>query len=1003
MKKWFVFAWFVLLAALLMQAPAWAESEVLIITPQKAVLAPNEGQQFHAQLYSVQGVPIPSSLVSWQVKPDTLGTISDDGYFVAGTSAGTGTVMAVLKGHHGMKIHAQARVVILKKRLPLQLQIVPKRAIIQPGDTIKFHVKANSLSQIPLPQLSYKWFVLPQRLGRISQRGVFVAGERAGLVTVTVFTEFMGRRYRAEATILISPEHSGAIAGVVTDDLSGQPIPKAKVKAIHVGKIPWAVTVHTDSTGQYVLKNLIPGYYVVLAQARGYVAEFYDNVNFMRLATPVQVTDSDTTGNIDFALNHGALFEGNVTSEDEGIPIAGAHIQAKLVVNPLIRFHGVTDSLGNFTVEGVPSGSYILSADKSGFALEYYDNTPDPKNAQILTVATGDTLQNLNFTLATKSAIGGTVVSAKDGSPIAGAKVFVFKLSPRPGHHWFRHTKTDKNGNYTLPVPAGNYIVGVSAKGFGMQYFDGVTKMADATPVTVAENQHTTNIDFSLEPLGSLSGIVTDEESSQPISGAVVMAFSEIWHGKPYMVKTKEDGTFEIPGVRPGIYILLAKSRGYLPEYYEEASHLKDAKLVQIGLNESIENIHFTLSRGAILTGTVAQEESGVPIPGALIVAKKVGAPIDYEALSKADGSYEISGLLPGKYIVRAAAKGYHREFYLNQTKRDSATVLEVAANDSIPNIDFSLQPTVEEGGGISGMIFSEADSLPLEGAWVMAFPKRKGMPYISVTGEDGSFSLRNLPSGTYFVLAWAKGFQGEFFDNVRNWREATPVEVNAPNVTSDVSFYLSPVAEGAYSIAGRVLSHNGNQPLDHVFVYARGHSGATGFAVTDENGNYRIAGIPAGHYRIFAVRVGFWQQAPSGTLDDDSLDVTVGSGESADNATITMAEVGFTRVETNGQAGLPTQYALHQNYPNPFNPETQIVYDLPQTGLVTVEIYNLLGQKVRTLLSQNQVAGVHMVRWAGMNDAGQPVSSGVYLVQIQVRSQGKTAFQAVKKMMLMR
>ena len=1002
-NRYFV-GWIVVLALLLFQAPLQAQSKILVITPNKVLLTPGEGQQFRAQLFLSRGVPAPTNLITWKVAPDTLGTISSDGYFVAGGSAGTGKVIAMLAGPGGQKMHAEARVVISKKRFPLQLQIIPARAVAQPGDTLRFRVKAHNWSLMPVqPHLTYKWYVKPHRMGTISQRGVFVAGEHAGLVSVVVFTEFMGKRYKAEATVVITPEKSGAIAGVVTDETSGEPIVRAKVRAIHIGKIPWTIETRTDSLGQYLLKHLIPGYYVVFTRAKSYVAEFYDNVNFMRLATPVHVSGSDTTQGIDFALQHGAVLVGTVLSENDSIPLAGAQVEARLVVNSLVRFHAVSDSLGHFAVEGVPAGNYILLAEKSGFEREYYENTSDVKQAKILSVVTGDTLQNLNFTLDTKSAISGQVLSAKTGSPISGATVFARKLSPRPHGHWFRRTRTDQNGNYTLPVSAGNYVVGVSAKGFATQYFDGASKISDATPVTVAENQHTTGIHFSLSPLASISGTVTDQSTGQPIAKACVTAFSEIWHGKPYSVRTDENGNFEIPSVRPGIYVLTAKKKGYLPEFFEEANRLKDAKLVQVGLNESIENIDFTLSRGAILSGTVSVDSSSAPIPGAIVVAKMIGKPIDYEAFSKQDGSYQLKGLLPGKYIVKALARGYHRQFYLNQTVRDSATVLELAADDSLGQINFSLNAVTQQGGGISGLVLSEADSLPIEGAWVLAFPKRKGMPYISVTSADGSYNFSNLPGGTYFVLAWAKGFLGEFYDGVRNWKKATPVKVNVPDVVDDVNFSLAPVSEGTYSIAGRVFSHNEDQPLEHVFVYAHGRNGANGFAVSDEDGNYRISGIPAGHYCIFAARVGFWQQPADSTSGSDSLDVSVGSGENIENASITMAEVAFTAVQETDDASQPATYRLLQNYPNPFNPETQISYQLPQSGLVTVNVYNMLGQKVRTLIDKNQEAGVHFVRWAGRNDFGQPVSSGVYLVEIQVRRQGKTAFQSVKKMVLMR
>ncbi|MFQ5603108.1 MAG: T9SS type A sorting domain-containing protein [bacterium] len=81
----------------------------------------------------------------------------------------------------------------------------------------------------------------------------------------------------------------------------------------------------------------------------------------------------------------------------------------------------------------------------------------------------------------------------------------------------------------------------------------------------------------------------------------------------------------------------------------------------------------------------------------------------------------------------------------------------------------------------------------------------------------------------------------------------------------------------------------------------------------------------------------------------------------------------------------LPATFELHQNYPNPFNPETAIRYAIPKSGEVRLTVYNLLGQKVATLVDKNQVAGSYLAKWNGQNDAGNLVSSGVYIYKIEV------------------
>ncbi len=78
-----------------------------------------------------------------------------------------------------------------------------------------------------------------------------------------------------------------------------------------------------------------------------------------------------------------------------------------------------------------------------------------------------------------------------------------------------------------------------------------------------------------------------------------------------------------------------------------------------------------------------------------------------------------------------------------------------------------------------------------------------------------------------------------------------------------------------------------------------------------------------------------------------------------------------------------PKPIILRQNYPNPFNPSTVISYQLAVSSEVTLKIYNLLGQEVRTLVSGRQNAGVHSVTWDGRNEGGESVASGIYLYRL--------------------
>ena len=80
----------------------------------------------------------------------------------------------------------------------------------------------------------------------------------------------------------------------------------------------------------------------------------------------------------------------------------------------------------------------------------------------------------------------------------------------------------------------------------------------------------------------------------------------------------------------------------------------------------------------------------------------------------------------------------------------------------------------------------------------------------------------------------------------------------------------------------------------------------------------------------------------------------------------------------------IPIGYALEQNYPNPFNPETTIRFSVPKLTNIQINIYNELGQLVRTLVDEIKPAGEYRVIWDGRNGRGEIVSSGVYLYQMR-------------------
>ncbi len=105
-------------------------------------------------------------------------------------------------------------------------------------------------------------------------------------------------------------------------------------------------------------------------------------------------------------------------------------------------------------------------------------------------------------------------------------------------------------------------------------------------------------------------------------------------------------------------------------------------------------------------------------------------------------------------------------------------------------------------------------------------------------------------------------------------------------------------------------------------------------------------------------------------------------------------------------EAQIPDVFALQANYPNPFNPSTTIEYLLPEPSQVQIDIFNLLGQKVKTLVSSSKTPGTFQVRWDGTNYLGQQVGSGIYIYRMTatpLNGSSEGRFVQTRKMVLIR
>ncbi len=348
---------------------------------------------------------------------------------------------------------------------------------------------------------------------------------------------------------------------------------------------------------------------------------------------------------------------------------------------------------------------------------------------------------------------------------------------------------------------------------------------------------------------------------------------------------------------------------------------------------------------------------------------------------------------------------GIH-EYYDDAQSIEGATPVPVLEDDTTEGIDFGISLPEETGGSISGRVTDDDTGYPVVSAVVAALPEwvldspiqipefDPGYFRFATTDERGDYVIRGLEAGGYYVFCFAVGYIGEFYDDVRDPREASVVPVEAGVERSGVDFALTRwhefepgLAPGDGSVAGAVTNMSG-LPIEGAFVYVLDPDGnAIAFARSLVDGRYSLSGLPQGSYYVQASRIGYQTEFFGGAVDlEGSIPIGLGgnSGVSVSSVDFTLGPSSVTGRKLPREDRIPASLQLYQNFPNPFNPETEITYDLPSDGVVSLVVYNLLGQEVRVLVDKYQSAGSYTATWDGKDVSGVDVPSGIYIYRLE-------------------
>ena len=252
----------------------------------------------------------------------------------------------------------------------------------------------------------------------------------------------------------------------------------------------------------------------------------------------------------------------------------------------------------------------------------------------------------------------------------------------------------------------------------------------------------------------------------------------------------------------------------------------------------------------------------------------------------------------------------------------------------------------------------------------------------------DGSYSVYLQSPDFYYLQAYTNNFLPGYYNDEGNpsvyWQNADSLLIENNVIDKNISL-LRDSSYGAGSIGGSITftSFTDQSDYEGITILAKNiNNGALySYNFGKEPGDFNVRNIPYGTYELVAQKIGL-DNAISQTVVIDPL-----------NNQITGINLNFIISDVETDISLPSDIILFQNYPNPFNPSTNISFYLPQSSVAKLEVFNVLGESVETIVNGELSSGFHTVTFNGRN-----LSSGIYLILLEA-----TEFRLSKKMLLLK
>ncbi len=557
--------------------------------------------------------------------------------------------------------------------------------------------------------------------------------------------------------------------------------------------------VYSDDSGFYTFEIIEPGMYYVAAiiESPVYQSLFYDNVANPCQAAPIQVNNMHPVySDIDFEFQP-TIPSGNNTLSGEVLNLNGNAVEAaKLVLHHVQYSHPwmspfitYSDSNGNYLLENLPDGEYLLSVRHQSYYRYFYNGASSWMQADEILLENG-ALVNIDIVLEANEdyIVSGIVSDSQSGLPLEAAQIFAFSQTGHQsncgnGGGNFPTAVTDETGFYELYVSAGLYhFMALDPQTNSVIFYENAATPISATWLEV--NGNLENIDFQLNANAggeySISGTLTHSGNpSNPIPLlAVAVSSDEDW--EETVMADNFNGGYIIPDLPSDSYYVYGFSPTALPTYYEDAINFEEAVLVDLQSNINGIDIvlHAAQENGYNECTGIVSDEIGNPVTNATVAFVDAFGNVHDYAFTDQNGEYFAPALGSLNYTALATKTFYASDsillpVYGNQTWD---FVLSATSTDAENNLIFNdlLIPVAAYPNPFNPVTTIKFDLPAFSNHTLIEIFNTRGQKVYRKMMSDlpaGSHSIswqaqddedRNLGSGIYLLMITADEFLGK-------------------------------------------------------------------------------------------------------------------------------------------------------------------------------------------------------------------------------------------------